>query len=639
MRRPNSGKGIVFPIALHGLGVIGFVTVGAIGMLPWGGAAACLSGYFALVAMTALFHARLIRGAAEEERTAAGESRGGELFADETDVVNTAARRALKQFERWLIPVLSLLLGVFSITCGFLIWRQSHTFTDYTLAVARVPLPVSVSLLVLAFLFFLVSRYASELADASPVLLLRPVASGAMLACVAAFFGGVAGTLVHLLRNSEVHADHLAALSMVRFHAGVLIALGFEQFSRVLIRMYRPGATRFSQTVVLYDSELCSLLVSPAMLLTSFSDLLEYQFGFRASRERLSAFLFTRIAPLLGLGVGVLVLASCLVIVTPAEISLIERWGMPRGEELSPGPHLKLPWPIEKTRRFSPARIKSFRVGLEDVVLRTQDSGTGTWSAIPASAPLFLSGGRRASAEAAARASAIDNAVGIALPVTNLLVAEMVVSYQVKRIGEFHYTHAEPEGLLRTEARRVLLGYLAGHDGMTLMHQGRESAAAELTRRLQIRCDNLQMGIMILSAGLARLQPPDTVAPAFQAVSVEEQDRRRHLLEAGTYSVRTIPAADASADDVVKRSRREAVAVTTEAEAFAGLFQMRRRNRDDLPEMYSWLLYLERLEKTFAGVPKVVLASECKDQVLSLDLKRDQGPGLLDFPVPDSNGE
>ena len=80
------------------------------------------------------------------------------------------------------------------------------------------------------------------------------------------------------------------------------------------------------------------------------------------------AFVFVRkaILPLLMFFLVFLWSLSSLVLILPHETGLRFQFGVPDSETLSPGVHMKWPWPWGEIRRVPSARILSMKIGHEE---------------------------------------------------------------------------------------------------------------------------------------------------------------------------------------------------------------------------------------------------------------------------------
>ena len=158
---------------------------------------------------------------------------------------------------------------------------------------------------------------------------------------------------------------------------GLCVVLGLvalETLVALILEIYRP---RVSGKVVrpLYDSRLVGLLSHPEGLFTTAREALDYQFGFKVSETWAFQMLAEKFVPFVAGLVVAAILSSCLVFLEPGEEALVERFGHAATERtvLGPGPHFKLPWPVDEVYRFQTGRVQSFNVGFVPDPARAND--------------------------------------------------------------------------------------------------------------------------------------------------------------------------------------------------------------------------------------------------------------------------
>ena len=133
---------------------------------------------------------------------------------------------------------------------------------------------------------------------------------------------------------------------VARFLCVLLAVVALETLAQLVLEIYRPRTKRGSPRP-LFESRLVGLLGQPEGLITTASQALDYQFGFKVSETWFYRFFEKALAWLILLQLGVLLLSTCFIFVESGEQVLLERFGRPIASRgvLGPGAHLKLPWP------------------------------------------------------------------------------------------------------------------------------------------------------------------------------------------------------------------------------------------------------------------------------------------------------
>ena len=146
---------------------------------------------------------------------------------------------------------------------------------------------------------------------------------------------------------------------------GLLILLGAEFALNFILDLYRPRLPD-EEPRPAFDSRLLGLFTEPGGIARSIAEAINYQFGFEVSSTWFYKLLQRSIVPLLGFGVAVLLLASCLVFVDTNEQAVIERYGRrveSRGT-LGPGLHFEWPWPREIAYKVRTAQVHEVKIGI-----------------------------------------------------------------------------------------------------------------------------------------------------------------------------------------------------------------------------------------------------------------------------------
>lgn len=591
-----------------------------------------------LLGFLVAFHLRLVRGAEREaEELAAAGPRAHELFEGDEGVLNERGR-ALVQFERFLLPAATVVVAVIEAAAAIWLWRSVGQLSA---TAGPQLLPLSICLFIASFAFFLIGRYAAGLSATSFGEMVRAPAGYALLSAAFTFLAALAASGAYLLRGAELGFLENTALVAGRVISAGMCVLALEKVGIVVACLYSPS--RRGTSAMVYRSRLAELLVAPEQFVHGVTDVLDYQFGFRVSETWFFGVLVRAVAPLLALQLAALALVSCLVIVNPGEVAIVETWGAPKGGDLRAGLHLKLPWPVQTVQRLNATRIREVRIGLPAAVSgppRAESAVPGLWQSAGEWAAVFVSASRSA---APSRWETLPADGRVAAPSVSLLIADVQVHYRVRSARAYLYNHTQPERLLEGIVRRCSVGYFATHDGAGLLQADREKIASALAGAIQSRTDSLvpPLGIEVLSVAIIRLQPPVAVVNAYQDVIAELQRRAARLSEAEAYYHRIVPDAEGAAAEL----RGEAMAFRSSnvarAEATGGLFKQRLALHAANPRLYRYFTYLDRLEKALVDARKIVVAGGGPEQVVSLDLKQGFGPELLDVGLPgtDTSGK
>ena len=503
------------------------------------------SGYFALWAICWLIGSSILiwlvlwlqfhtRGLAEQEKLdtslLARRSDGSTIFQtkDEQSEVFAVARRRLKVFEKWFLPVFSVIIAAYQITLGLVLLT---VFSVESIYEAGQPLICAVCMTAVAFVAYLVSRYATGMSARQYWKPLR--AGGSILLSIALLSFALAIGLA--LANFKIFFLVIA----VSYITPVLqLVLGAETAVNVVLDIYRPRLEgQYSRSA--FDSRLLGIINEPGGVFRSLAAAIDYQFGFKVSQTWFYQLLEKAIVPLVIFAAVVLYFLSCIVVVAPSEEAVIEHLGNPldrTGQVRLAGPGLsfKLPWPFDIAYKYPTKKIMELSIGYVPKL----DPKTGELVREP-----LLWGKTHYEEEYSvllASEQAVESADEGAVPVS-LLKANVPVQYRVKDLYSFIYHHSEPERLLESICYRELAKFCAGamievdseaELERSLLGAGRGRAKDVLTLQIQKAADQAGLGVEIVFVGLQGFHPPAEVAEAYQDVIGAVQKKRAAVLNA-----------------------------------------------------------------------------------------------------------
>src|SRR6266481_3214259 len=480
MERNIQRNGLINLLALLVVGVGGFAAARFAGSLS-GLVAVLFLGLGVLVAAVSWFQMRL----EESERLERLEldellrthSSSAMFEAKEAEVF--PAQRSREQFEKFFVPVFTVLLCLAQAGGAYFLWRWlSGSTVGFQL---RQPL-VGMSLFGLfALLLFLLGKFSAAIARPEKHRLLRPGASYLLLCAYLCF--------VVALGIAAGQAGFPKADLYVGYGLCALLALtAIETLINLIPEMYRPRVKGKIERP-LYDSRLVGLLGQPEGLITTAAQALDYQFGFNVSETGFYRFFEKALGLLLLAQLGALLLSTSAVFIDAGEQGVLERFGQPVGGRtlLGPGAHLKWPWPIDKVYRFQTEQIQSFDVGFTHDPAREKDPVV-LWTIPHTKEENFLVANReRGSLETT------NKLTGKRTPPVSLLTVSIPVQFQITNLMDWAYKNEDSPALLQDLATREVVRYLTSADLAEVMSHGRQEAVRSLTERIQGASDQRQL--------------------------------------------------------------------------------------------------------------------------------------------------
>jgi membrane protease subunit HflK len=596
----------------------------------------------------------------------------GALFA--------AAQRRLEVLEKWFIPLFATLIAAYEIGIGLYLLEGLGAAREVR---TQQPLVCAVVATAISFVSFLLSRYATGM---SAEMRWKPLRAGGSF-----FLGAALLSFVLAIALALAHFQIFPLLTIVGYVVPVLLTvLGVETALNLILDVYRPRL-RGQYSRAAFDSRLLGIINEPGGIFRSVAAAIDYQFGFKVSQTWFYKLLEKAIGPLILFSAGTLYLASCIVVISPAEEAVVERFGSPvaRGGQVrrvGPGFHLKLPWPIDVAYRHPTQQVMDLYIGY---VPRT-DPKTG--AIIPETRLLW--GQTHYETEhdlmVPTEFTADQSGQGLsdrAVPVS-LVKANIPVQYRISDLYAYVYNHSDPRKLLEDLCYRELARFAAsarvevdeaalasGRVSMSLLGAGRTQAKDILTERIQRAANEQNLGIEIVFVGLQGVHPPPEVAPNYQAVIGAVQKKQAKVLEAEAArnkALSTLAGSVARADKLAElaaryqeacnrgraediqslgaqfdaalgEARGEIYRILSEAqsyqytkatltkatgERFAGQLQAYRA----APEIYKCEQRSTALEEGLAHTRKYVVGAEPNDrEVIIMDLQEKLPTNLLDI--------
>ncbi len=590
---------------------------------------------------------------------ASGERAG--LFAD--------AQRRLQILEKWFIPIFSALIAAYQFGLGLYLLITILAGVENE---PQQPLLCAIGMTAIAFVSFLISRYATGMSAQPQWKPLRAGGSsllGIAVLCFALAIGLALAQFKFFIMVNVI--DWIVPI--------LLVVLGAETTLNLILDIYRPRLKgRYNRSA--FDSRLLGVINEPGGIFRSAASAIDYQFGFKVSQTWFYKLLEKAITPLVLFAAVTLYLLSCIVVVAPNEEAIIERFGNPVNSTnevrlVGPGLAFKWPWPIDIAYKYPTKKVMELNIGFK-AKKDTDAAGYG---------PLLW--GKEHYEEEyhllVASKQTIVSTDASAVPVS-LVMAAVPVQYKVRDLYSFIYNHNEPEKRLEAICYRELTKFAANamievDDEADLEHSllgaGRSEAKKTLTHEIQKAADEAGLGVEIVFLGLQGIHPPPEVAADYQEVIGAVQKKQALIFEAQAERdkslsalVGSVEAADElyglaakyeQAEDVnnpedveklgneldmaleqskgdiyktLKESQSYAFEKTTLAEAAGERFASQLKAYRAAEEIYKRQLLLVALEEATKNIRKYVVVADQNDiQVFILDVQEKLTPSIYDI--------
>jgi len=282
---------------------------------------------------------------------------------------------------------------------------------------------------------------------------------------------------------------------------------------------------------------------------------------------------------------------SGIYIVRPDEQGVVRRFGkVVRVAE--PGPHYRLPSPIERVDKPKIQQVRRLEIGFETI-----SQGPPARYQFHPEESLMLTGDEQ------------------------IIDAQIIVQYKIKDPADYLFNVRSLEGSQGTikDAAEVALRQVVGQRPIDdVLIKEKLQVEIDIRTLLQEIIDGYESGVRIIEVKLQTVQPPKEVASSFSDVVSAKEDKDKLIQEAEGYK-----------EDLIPKARGEARSMVLAAEAYKE--EKVRRAQGDVEKFLAVLaeyekakevtrkrLYLEAMEQVLPGIRKFIVDSEAGGGVLKL---------------------
>ncbi len=304
--------------------------------------------------------------------------------------------------------------------------------------------------------------------------------------------------------------------------------------------------------------------------------------------------------------VAVLVLVvwvlSSVSFIGPGRAGVVMRWGRALDDCMTPGVHLKAPWPIDRVTRVEVPKVRRVEIGF-----RTREVARSI-NAVAAEFYATLWESRHA-------AGTYEKLPEEALRLTgdeNIVDMNVVIFYRISDPKDYLFRVAETENLIRFSAESAITRIAGGLAIDDVVTARRGTFEASILTSVQRLLDSSNVGVEVMSVRLQDVHPPLEVVPAFRDVASAREDKSRIINEALAYMDETIPVARGDASRLMLEAEGYRSDRADRARGDSERFKDMARRYRDAKGVTETRLYLETMESLLAGVEKYIVSSDLK---------------------------
>jgi len=265
-------------------------------------------------------------------------------------------------------------------------------------------------------------------------------------------------------------------------------------------------------------------------------------------------------------------LASGIYIIGPAERGVVLRFGA-YTEITDPGPHWRIPYPIDEVRKVNVDEISSFT---HKAAMLTKDE--------------------------------------------NIVDVELTVQFRIQDAADYLFQDQDPKKTLRDATETVVRKTIGGSRLDFILTEGRSAVAMTIRERAQGLINQYKTGLEITSVNMQPAKPPEEVKDAFDDAIKAREDKERLENKAEAYANEILPRARGEAARVLADAKAYRDKVVASAEGETSRFLAILAEYEKAPEVTRERLYLETMEQVLGESNKVLMDVEGGNSLMYLPL-------------------
>jgi modulator of FtsH protease HflK len=196
----------------------------------------------------------------------------------------------------------------------------------------------------------------------------------------------------------------------------------------------------------------------------------------------------------------------------------------------------------------------------------------------------------------------------------NIVDVDFTVFWRVKAstregVADFLFNIQNPEGTVKAVAESAMREVIGRSEIQPILTGARQTTETAVHELMQKTLDQYGAGITIFQVQMQKVDPPSQVIDAFRDVQASRADQERAQNEAQTYANRVVPEARGRVAQIVQAAEAYKEQTVAEAKGQAARFTKVLDEYTKAPKVTRERIYLETLERIFAGTDKIILDS------------------------------
>lgn len=288
----------------------------------------------------------------------------------------------------------------------------------------------------------------------------------------------------------------------------------------------------------------------------------------------------------------VLWVASGIFIIAPDEEGVVLRFGK-YDRTVPPGPHIRMPFPIESHLKPKVTQIQRIEVGFRSGP--NVSSVQGQVRAVPEEASMLTSD-------------------------ENIVMVQFIIQYRINDSRKFLFNLARQHETVKSAGEAAMREAIGKSKIDAALTEGKVEIQLETQKLLQSILDRYEAGISVLTVQMQDVHAPKEVMTAFRDVASAREDKVRSTNMAEAYRNKFIPEAQGIAARTINEAQayRENVVRRAQGESQRFLAVLKEYNKAQ--DVTKKRMYLEAMETILSspGVEKIILPRAAGERVLPL---------------------
>ncbi len=302
----------------------------------------------------------------------------------------------------------------------------------------------------------------------------------------------------------------------------------------------------------------------------------------------------SRFAAVLVLLLILIYLLSGIYSISSNEIGVLCRFGRMISDNIMPGIHYALPWPIDSVTRVPVKAVHTL-----DIEQFFEESQTASiFSRLTGLSSYAVTG---------------DN---------NIVTLNFTIQYNISKPAYYLFAVRNQELALRSMACNTVIHALAEMPIDDIITIGKGAIERSIKIKLQELLDSINAGVQVTFVELNVVRPPEIVQEFFDDVINAQIDKQQMINQAESYRNEKIPEASAAADRIISEARAYKNSVVSKAEGqtqrFLNLLEEYKKEK----RLTRRRLYLDFVRDIFPNLEgKFIVSSTEKGPAATLRIK------------------